>query len=138
MTHRSRSPQPPSDRVCAYKVLSGNKTLAAGPSGACQELTFLLASHFDGGRDHASLAPVEPRGFGDPQRLHKLASCQMCQEEICMVAGPGHMWILTSGSLPVLGPWDPGTLGEGGPTSLGFSFLPGQHCLSAGVRTTHL
>ena len=40
-----------------------------------------------------------------------------------MVAGPGHMWILTSGSLPVLGPWDPGTLGEGGPTSLGFSFL---------------
>lgn len=34
-----------------------------------------------------------------------------------------------------LGAWD---LGEGGPTPLGFDFLPGQHCLSDRMRGQHI
>lgn len=41
-------------------------------------------------------------------------------------------FLSTSGAL---GAWD---LGEGGPTSLGFDFLPGQHCLSARVGGQHI
>lgn len=68
MTHCSKPPPPPGDLglVCAHKVLGGSKTLAAGPSWACLEMTSLLAPHLDGGRDHVCLAPVEPRGFGGP------------------------------------------------------------------------
>lgn len=68
MTHCSKPPRPPGDLglVCAHMVLGGSKTLVAGPSWVCLEMTSLLAPHMDWCRDHVSLAPVKPRGFGDP------------------------------------------------------------------------
>lgn len=114
--------------------------MAAGPSRACLELTSLLASHLDGGRDHVPLAPVEPRGCGDPEGLTNLPHARDARGRCVWCWGlvrlgfrhqvPFQLW--GSGTL---GPWGK----VAGPTSLAFDFSPWTTLLICqGERTTHL